>query len=92
MDFGFANRTLQLLTQLLEFMDSHVCPAGPVLAEQAAQAAADPKTGLEDGRGGVSQDFPLTTLWSVARMLRLADGPDEVHERSLARSELKRYR
>jgi acyl-CoA dehydrogenase len=44
------------------------------------------------GGGGVSQDFPLTTLWSAARMLRLADGPDEVHERSLARQELKQYR
>jgi acyl-CoA dehydrogenase len=44
------------------------------------------------GGGGVSQDFPLTTLWSAARMLRLADGPDEVHERSLARRELKQYR
>jgi acyl-CoA dehydrogenase len=44
------------------------------------------------GGGGVSQDFPLTTLWSAARMLRLADGPDEVHERSLARYELKQYR
>jgi acyl-CoA dehydrogenase len=44
------------------------------------------------GGGGLSQDFPLTILWSAARMLRLADGPDEVHERSLARRELKQYR
>ncbi|WP_199444616.1 acyl-CoA dehydrogenase family protein [Umezawaea beigongshangensis] len=43
------------------------------------------------GAGGVSQDFPLAQLWASARTLRLADGPDEVHRRSLARRELKRY-
>jgi acyl-CoA dehydrogenase len=44
------------------------------------------------GGAGVSQDTPLTTLWAAARMLRIADGPDEVHEVSLARRELKPYR
>ncbi|MFI9387358.1 acyl-CoA dehydrogenase family protein [Kutzneria sp. NPDC052558] len=44
------------------------------------------------GAGGVSQDFPLAELWAHARTLRFADGPDEVHRRSLARNELKRYR
>ena len=43
------------------------------------------------GAGGVSQDFPLAGLWAAARTLRLADGPDEVHKRSLARRELKKY-
>ncbi|MEU6059442.1 acyl-CoA dehydrogenase family protein [Streptomyces sp. NPDC047097] len=43
------------------------------------------------GAGGVSQDFPLAELWAGARTLMLADGPDEVHQRSLARRELKRY-
>ncbi|MEU1280484.1 acyl-CoA dehydrogenase family protein [Streptomyces sp. NPDC005805] len=43
------------------------------------------------GAGGVSQDFPLADLWAGARTLRLADGPDEVHQRSLARRELKQY-
>ncbi|AOT58125.1 acyl-CoA dehydrogenase family protein [Streptomyces fradiae] len=43
------------------------------------------------GAGGVSQDFPLAELWAAARTLRLADGPDEVHQRSLARRELRRY-
>ena len=43
------------------------------------------------GAGGVSQDFPLAELWAAARTLKLADGPDEVHQRSLARRELKRY-
>jgi acyl-CoA dehydrogenase len=44
------------------------------------------------GAGGVSQDFPLAQLWSSARTLRLADGPDEVHKRSLSRRELDKYR
>lgn len=43
------------------------------------------------GAAGVSQDFLLAGLWASARMLRLADGPDEVHKRSMARRELKRY-
>jgi acyl-CoA dehydrogenase len=44
------------------------------------------------GAGGVSQDFPLAALWAHARTLRLADGPDEVHKRSLAYRELRKYR
>ena len=43
------------------------------------------------GAGGVSQDFPLAALWAHARTLRLADGPDEVHKRSLARRELRKH-
>jgi acyl-CoA dehydrogenase len=42
------------------------------------------------GAGGISQDFPLAHLWASARTLRFADGPDEVHKRSLAWRELKR--
>jgi acyl-CoA dehydrogenase len=44
------------------------------------------------GAAGVSQDFPLASLWAGARALRFADGPDEVHKRSLARQELRKYR
>ncbi|WP_433827240.1 acyl-CoA dehydrogenase family protein [Actinoplanes sp. CA-015351] len=44
------------------------------------------------GAAGTSQDTPLAALWASARTLRLADGPDEVHKRSLAHRELKRYR
>jgi acyl-CoA dehydrogenase len=43
------------------------------------------------GGGGVSQDFPLAQLWAGARSLRFADGPDEVHKRSLARRELRKH-
>lgn len=44
------------------------------------------------GGGGVSQDFPLANFWIVARTLRLADGPDEVHLESIAKMELKQLR
>ena len=41
------------------------------------------------GGAGVCEDFPLTNFWMVARMLRIADGPDEVHLESIAKMELK---
>jgi alkylation response protein AidB-like acyl-CoA dehydrogenase len=44
------------------------------------------------GAAGVSQDTPLARIWANTRTLRLADGPDEVHKRSLAHRELNRYR
>ncbi|MCB1693726.1 MAG: acyl-CoA dehydrogenase family protein [Pseudomonadales bacterium] len=43
------------------------------------------------GALGVSQDTPLAGMWMSQRTLRLADGPDEVHRRVIAREELKRY-
>ncbi|MGI8649719.1 MAG: acyl-CoA dehydrogenase family protein, partial [Rubrobacter sp.] len=42
------------------------------------------------GGGGVSQDFPLALIWTEARILRLADGPDEVHRVAIARHELRK--
>lgn len=42
------------------------------------------------GGAGVSQDTPLASAWAGIRTLRLADGPDEVHERAIARMEMKR--
>ncbi|MBS0365347.1 MAG: acyl-CoA dehydrogenase family protein [Proteobacteria bacterium] len=44
------------------------------------------------GGAGVSGDFDLAADWARIRTLRLADGPDEVHCRALARAELARYR
>lgn len=43
------------------------------------------------GALGVSQDTPLPAMWTSQRTLRLADGPDEVHRRVIAREELKKY-
>ncbi|MGH3566008.1 MAG: acyl-CoA dehydrogenase family protein [Pseudonocardia sp.] len=43
------------------------------------------------GGGGMSDDFPLAYFYSWARCLRLADGPDEVHMRTVARQELARH-
>ena len=44
------------------------------------------------GAMGLSPDTPLADLWTMGRSLRIADGPDEVHLRSIARRELKRER
>jgi acyl-CoA dehydrogenase len=44
------------------------------------------------GAAGVSDDTPLAAMWAQARSLRLADGPDEVHLRSVARHELAKAR
>ena len=43
------------------------------------------------GGAGVSQDFPLARMWTHVRTLRLADGPDAVHRRVIAKAEMKRY-
>jgi acyl-CoA dehydrogenase len=61
-------------------------------------AAADLATWVVDhaiqahGGGGVSQDFILAQLYASARVLRLVDGPDEVHHMAIARRETRRYR
>jgi acyl-CoA dehydrogenase len=44
------------------------------------------------GGGGVSDDFPLASMYAHMRTLRLADGPDEVHKMTIARRELAPYR
>jgi acyl-CoA dehydrogenase len=43
------------------------------------------------GAMGVTQDAPLARMWTSLRTLRLADGPDAVHRRQVARAELRRY-
>jgi acyl-CoA dehydrogenase len=43
------------------------------------------------GGAGVSQDFELAKSWAGIRTLRLADGPDEVHNRSIAQMEFSRH-
>ncbi len=68
--------------------------------EIAAIKVAAPNIALEivdraiqvHGGGGVTDDFPLALAWAHLRALRLADGPDEVHKRTIARQELRKYR
>jgi len=43
------------------------------------------------GGAGVSGDFHLAADWALLRTLRLADGPDEVHNRAIAKTEFGRY-
>ncbi len=43
------------------------------------------------GGAGVGQDFALAASWAGIRTLRLADGPDEVHARTIARMEYAKY-
>jgi acyl-CoA dehydrogenase len=60
--------------------------ATPAMAEWVIDKAIQ-----AHGAAGISQDLPLAHLWAAARSLRFADGPDEVHKRSLARRELRAY-
>ena len=43
------------------------------------------------GGGGTSNDFGLTRAYAMARVLRLADGPDEVHRNQIGKLELRKY-
>ena len=43
------------------------------------------------GAGGLSDDFPLASMYAQLRTLRFADGPDEVHKMAIARRELRRH-
>jgi acyl-CoA dehydrogenase len=44
------------------------------------------------GGGGVTDDFGLALAYANARMLRLADGPDEVHRNQIGKMELAKYK
>ena len=61
-----------------------------VIAPQIALAITDQAVQMH-GAAGVSQDTPLARQWTHLRTLRLADGPDAVHRRQVARAELARY-
>jgi acyl-CoA dehydrogenase len=61
-----------------------------VAAPQVALKVIDRAIQVHGG-GGVSDDFPLASMWAHLRALRLADGPDEVHKRTIAQWELRRH-
>ncbi|WP_310961854.1 acyl-CoA dehydrogenase family protein [Nocardioides terrisoli] len=64
---------------------SQIKVAVPNMAQQVIDMAMQ-----IHGGAGLSQDFPLAAMWTNARALRLADGPDEVHRGVVARLEIGR--
>jgi len=61
-----------------------------VVAPRVATTVIDRAIQVHGG-AGVSDDTPLASMWAGARTLRIADGPDEVHLRDVARAELRRH-
>jgi acyl-CoA dehydrogenase len=61
-----------------------------VAAPQVALKVIDRAIQVHGG-GGVSDDFPLASMYAHMRTLRLADGPDEVHKMTIARRELRAH-
>ena len=61
-----------------------------IVAPNVLQAVVDQAIQMHGG-AGVSHDVPLTGLFMLARALRIADGPDEVHRAMVARMELAKY-
>jgi acyl-CoA dehydrogenase len=61
-----------------------------VLAPNVAQQVIDWAIQAHGG-GGVCDDFPLASMYAQNRTLRLADGPDEVHRRAIAKWEIGRH-
>ena len=62
-----------------------------VVAPNVLQRVVDESIQMHGG-AGVCHDFPLTALFSMARALRIADGPDAVHRGVIARLELGKYK
>ncbi len=61
--------------------------AAPVMAQKVIDSAIQ-----LFGGGGTNNDHLLTAAFATARLLRLADGPDEVHRNQIGKLEIKRYR
>jgi acyl-CoA dehydrogenase len=62
-----------------------------VIVPNMAQQVIDMAIQIHGG-GGMTDDFPLAGMWTNARALRLADGPDEVHRGLIARIEIGKHR
>ena len=61
-----------------------------VIAPRVSLKVIDEAVQMHGGQG-ISQDTPLAIAWTHQRTLRLADGPDAVHRRQVARAELRKY-
>jgi acyl-CoA dehydrogenase len=61
-----------------------------VIVPNVAQQVIDLAIQMHGG-GGMTDDFPLAAMWTNARALRLADGPDEVHRGLIARLEIGKH-
>mgnify|MGYP000037100556 FL=1 len=61
-----------------------------VVAPRVALKVIDEAVQMHGGEG-ISQDTPLAIAWTHQRTLRLADGPDAVHRRQVARAELRKH-
>ena len=61
-----------------------------VIAPQVACRVIDAAIQMHGG-AGVSEDVPLTALYAYARVLRIVDGPDEVHRALVGKLELRRH-
>lgn len=93
MDFQPNQKTRNALAQLQDFMDRNVYPNEAEYDRQIPPIAA--LRIIDDaiqahGGAGVTSDFELARACSGMRALRLADGPDEVHRRTIARLELRK--
>ena len=75
-------------------------PEGTMALIEAEEAGVTAANADEQAKGqnpvvqrllGVSGDFGLAYAWALARTLRLADGPDEVHRETVAKLELRRH-
>jgi acyl-CoA dehydrogenase len=62
-----------------------------VVVPNVAQQVIDMAIQMHGG-AGMTQDLPLSAMWTNARSLRLADGPDEVHRGVVARAEIGQYK
>jgi acyl-CoA dehydrogenase len=88
----------RLLTLKAAYLMDTVGPKGAAIEISAIKVVA-PNMALRvvdraiqaHGGGGVSDDFPLAAMYAGLRTLRFADGPDEVHRRQVARTELGRH-
>ncbi len=90
------------MARLLTLQTAHVIDTAGVQEAQvwiSKIKAAVPNIALDviddaiqmHGAAGISQDFPLASMYTNARTLRFADGPDEVHRMVVARNELRPY-